>query len=646
MPAPRKHVRRSFSACWTCRRRRVRCDSVVPGCTSCRKHSVECEGYSIELVWVDSITGKYPPLSRRSIDSAHTWSGWPVLDDEQLQRLVEGYIDDSAEQTNQHEANPFTVFAASNGRASPEDLPCGDGDSVQLHNPVDERDIHHDAESLEQLDLTTFDGRAYLDRVPTEELVYLQVLSDATDPERNPPASLGSLALLDTLSSFLSLDANNGEEPTSSYTTTSHTMDSATTLPSKSQIPRSLLSMPQASPTNSDDAAAFYHYMTWVAPLMVPVDNAENPWKTVYPSTALQDMSPASRALYHAMLAQAAFNLANLHGPANYDGPKKTAQALEHYGASLRQLCQCLGSSTQEEYNACMATLHTLVITGAYARQTLTWRDHFSGAGGIVTKFVVQRPWSQSSHSWVISQSLALSFEIAQTSNINKRDRSSLTDTLLESVSSRDEFGFTIGSSGRVLQVISEIRDLSERIASGDVPENLGELIQTYIAELTLPSQEDNMEGFNLETSWGSTSKKDQAEYLYRLHLRLFRNAATIYFFRIILNVPPQGVVKYVSTVLQDTLSFLRLHGGAVSMWPVFIAAVEAYEINHQQIVEQWLDISSKLGIQNRRTVRQVILAVWEKRSQQATKRGIKQSQTPIDWRQVQQDLGLDLLLL
>ncbi|PTB53557.1 hypothetical protein M431DRAFT_5871 [Trichoderma harzianum CBS 226.95] len=377
---------------------------------------------------------------------------------------------------------------------------------------------------------------------------------------------------------------------------------------------------------------------------MVPVDDADNPWKSVYPSTALQDTSPASCALYHAILAQAAFNLANLYGDTNDDGPKKTAQGLEHYGASLHQLYKCLGSSTEEEYDACMATLYTLVITGAYARQKLPWRDHFGGAGGMVTKFLGKQPWAQSSRSWVISQSLALSFEIAQTSNTHRRERSSITDTLLRDVSSRCEFGFTIGSSGQVLQVISNIRLLAERMATGDIPENPGELIQKYIAELTSPSE--STEDFDIEEIWESTSKKDRAEYLQRLHLRLFRNAAIIYLFRTVLNVPPQGVVKYVSTVLQDTLSFIQLHGGAVSMWPVFIAAVEAYEVKDQQIVEQWFDISGQLGIQNRRTAREVIRAVWEKRSQEAKNRGLKQSQIAIDWREVQQFLGLDLLLL
>ncbi|KAL6799687.1 fungal-specific transcription factor domain-containing protein [Trichoderma sp. SZMC 28012] len=561
MSPPRKRVRRTFSACWTCRRRRVRCDGVVPGCTPCRKHSVACEGYSVELVWVDPSTGKYPPLSRRSLDSAHTWDGWPILDDEQLERLIDGDIDGSGTQIGQLEANPFTVFETSNNYISPKNSPY---------------------EDLEEL-------------------------------------------------------TNSGNE-------IRDVMDSIAALPKKSQIPRSILPIPNTFRSNSDDAAVFYHYMTWVAPLMVPVDDADNPWKSVYPSTALQDTSPASCALYHAILAQAAFNLANLYGDTNDDGPKKTAQGLEHYGASLHQLYKCLGSSTEEEYDACMATLYTLVITGAYARQKLPWRDHFGGAGGMVTKFVGQQPWTQSSRSWVISQSLALSFEIAQTSNTHRRERSSITDTLLGDVSSKCEFGFTIGSSGQVLQVISNIRLLAERMATGDIPENPGELIQKYIAELTSPSE--NTEDFDIKEIWESTSKKDRAEYLQRLHLRLFRNAAIIYLFRTVLNVPPQGVVKYVSTVLQDTLSFIQLHGGAVSMWPVFIAAVEAYEVKDQQIVEQWFDISGQLGIQNRRTAREVIRAIWEKRSQEAKNRGLKQSQIAIDWREIQQFLGLDLLLL
>ncbi|KAJ4854658.1 fungal specific transcription factor domain-containing protein [Trichoderma breve] len=642
MSPPRKRVRRTFSACWTCRRRRVRCDGVVPGCTPCRKHSVACEGYSVELVWVDPSTGKYPPLSRRSLDSAHTWDGWPILDDEQLERLIDGDTDGSGTQIGQLEANPFTVFETSNNHRSPKNSPYED--LVQLHHRVNRRDIHEESKLSEKSDCALFDEGVYVGNFPFDEFTCLEPFSDIVGPHRHSSITLDSPILLDTLDCLPDLYARCEEELTNLGNEIRDVTDSIAALPKKSQIPRSISPIPNTFRSNSDDAAVFYHYMTWVAPLMVPVDDADNPWKSVYPSTALQDTSPASCALYHAILAQAAFNLANLYGDTNDDGPKKTAQGLEHYGASLHKLYQCLGSSTEEEYDACMATLYTLVITGAYARQKLPWRDHFGGAGGMVTKFLGQQPWAQSSRSWVISQSLALSFEIAQTSNTHRREQSSITDTLLGGVSSKCEFGFTIGSSGQVLQVISNIRLLVERMATGDIPENPGELIQKYIAELTSPSE--STEHFDIEEIWENTPRKDRAEYLQRLHLRLFRNAAIIYLFRTVLNVPPQGVVKYVSTVLQDTLYFIQLHGGAVSMWPVFIAAVEAYEVKDQQIVEQWFDISGQLGIQNRRTAREVIRAVWEKRSQEAKNRGLKQSQIAIDWREVQQFLGLDLLLL
>lgn len=355
MSAPRKRVRRTFSACWTCRRRRVRCDGVVPGCTPCQKHSVACEGYSVELVWVDPSTRKYPPLSRRSLDAAHTWNGWPVLDDEQLERLIDGDIGGSTMQIGQLEANPFTVFNAHNNHTSPK-FPSYE-DPVQPHNRVNGKDIHEESELSEKSDCAIIDGGVYVDNFLLDGLTCL-------DPHRHLSTDVDSPVLLDTPDCLLDLYTRCEEELTNLGNEIRDVTDGITALPDKSQIPRSILPISNIFRLNSDDAAVFYHYMTWVAPLMVPVDDADNPWTSVYPSTALQDTSPASCALYHAILAQAAFNLANLYGDTNDDGPKKTAQGLEHYGASLQHLYQCLGSSPEEEYDACMATLYTLVITG------------------------------------------------------------------------------------------------------------------------------------------------------------------------------------------------------------------------------------------------------------------------------------------
>ncbi|EHK51102.1 hypothetical protein TRIATDRAFT_313892 [Trichoderma atroviride IMI 206040] len=401
--------------------------------------------------------------------------------------------------------------------------------------------------------------------------------------------------------------------------------------------------------SSRDEATIFHHYVTWIAPIMIPVDSTNNPWKSVYPSTALQDSSPASRALYHAIIAQSAFNLANLYKDNRHIYHQKESVALEHYGSSLRELSQTLNSTKEAEYNACAATLYTLMISEGQARDSVAWRSHFNGAGSFVTQFVRQKPWAQSTHSWVISQSIALSFEISQTGNAKPHNRSPITEILFEGVASRQNFGYTIGASCNVLRIISSTRLFMERIAHGDVPDNLCLTVQSYIAEL-LPENHAQC-GIDLdiperESIVKSLPRTEQFKFLDCLHLRLFRTAALIYIYQAILKVPPRGVSKYVRSVLLDAMTFMYVRGGAISMWPVFIAATEATDEADQKMVECWLAVSSQLGIPNRLVAGTVIRQIWHDRAQEAIVRGVEPDQVVLDWKAVQQRLGVDLLLL
>lgn len=221
-----------------------------------------------------------------------------------------------------------------------------------------------------------------------------------------------------------------------------------------------------------------------------------------------------------------------------------------------------------------------------------------------------------------------------------------MTEMLLDAVSSRNNFGYTIGASSQVLRMISAIRRLSDRISQGEVPEDLCQQIQKRISDLTVQSDGSDLDTAELERVWDAMSKNDQLEHLHRLHLRLFRTSAIIYLYRTLLNVPPKAVGRYVAEALHDTTTFLRLRGGAVSMWPVFIAAVEATEAADQQRVRQWFQISGRTGLDNRKTARKIIQAVWNERSQLAMMSGLEPSQVVVDWRQIQQGLGVDILLL
>lgn len=81
-------------------------------------------------------------------------------------------------------------------------------------------------------------------------------------------------------------------------------------------------------------------------------------------------------------------------------------------------------------------------------------------------------------------------------------------------------------------------------------------------------------------------------------------------------------------------------------MWPVFIAAAEAYTPASKELTEVFFQFSEKLGAQNRVDVQSVIRRVWKDREEQAAARECDQGDVIIDWREVMEDMELDILLL
>ncbi|OMP87550.1 hypothetical protein BK809_0007639 [Diplodia seriata] len=53
------------SQCLSCKKRRVRCDAVLPGCGPCRKKGIDCPGYRKPLVWINRTeSDATPPVQR------------------------------------------------------------------------------------------------------------------------------------------------------------------------------------------------------------------------------------------------------------------------------------------------------------------------------------------------------------------------------------------------------------------------------------------------------------------------------------------------------------------------------------------------------------------------------------------------------
>ena len=100
----------TFTACWTCRRRNVRCDTTRPSCSNCKRSHLLCEGYDIRLVWVDQKTGAYPPQQRRAYDCNATWKGYPGWNTKQVDHLINECERPHCRCALHHVPSPFTAF--------------------------------------------------------------------------------------------------------------------------------------------------------------------------------------------------------------------------------------------------------------------------------------------------------------------------------------------------------------------------------------------------------------------------------------------------------------------------------------------------------------------------------------------------------
>lgn len=88
-PRTRPSVKRSktYTGCWTCRKRGVKCDTARPTCVRCQKTQRVCEGYGVRLLWnreeVSASSGKHRLLFSES-DRYH-----PTFSDDEIDAAIQ-----------------------------------------------------------------------------------------------------------------------------------------------------------------------------------------------------------------------------------------------------------------------------------------------------------------------------------------------------------------------------------------------------------------------------------------------------------------------------------------------------------------------------------------------------------------------------
>ncbi|KAJ5756919.1 fungal-specific transcription factor domain-containing protein [Penicillium nucicola] len=430
---------------------------------------------------------------------------------------------------------------------------------------------------------------------------------------------------------------------------------------------------------DSDDKLLFHHYVNYVASVMMPFEHPWNPWKLFYPSVSLEYSEPGERALFHALLAHAAFNLAHLGGNA----AKMMRLAAKHYNASIQHVNDGIQTSADKGPGAILAAIMTLMMAEVYSGQSRKWKHHLQGAWAFLLNTNSSELWNQSRFTCFSVQSLLIVKIIGSTTSTDDNyspltltpalSHTHVTDDIFPStalsilpvntntelkfaasISSTPQFGFTIGAQRSLLECISVIATVSRQMQLGPPasdPFNADRAVAEVLARLGhLQAQAQDDLPFQPEIKSAPSTDPDRpdphVQDLARYQLNAFIYATYIYLYRSLMDTPPKRVATYVSLTFRNISSFCAQSNGNFSLWPAFIAAVEAYTEEDMALAQAWLQQSIHFGLGNRLLVKQIIEEVWRRREHAHCERGIDKGLITVDWRDVVRELGVDILLV
>jgi hypothetical protein len=128
--------------------------------------------------------------------------------------------------------------------------------------------------------------------------------------------------------------------------------------------------------------------------------------------------------------------------------------------------------------------------------------------------------------------------------------------------------------------------------------------------------------------------------------LGAFVNASFIYFYRTVFDLPPGKLEDYAVETFENVDLFMSGGYGNMSLWPAFIAAVEACSDEVLTMARRWLDTAVTVGMGSRFTVQKVVEEVWRRRESASCELGLDRQLIAVDWRQVMEELDVDILLI
>ncbi|KAF9890817.1 hypothetical protein FE257_005388 [Aspergillus nanangensis] len=639
-PRPRH---KTFTGCWTCRRRRLKCDESRPTCKQCTSKSLKCEGYSAKLQWlrpcVDPYGQKEPRLARDQFNQRR------LLPTSNVDTLEEEEIDTALEQLEKADASDFTLskgpFSVFKLGEKSELSPLSSYDPTTMRHALSDPGWPHFVENLDWIPALPT-GLALGDSGTLPE-INIESLSNAGFSPNIPP--LGPDEPLTTMPGdrVIGKDCDNRQilgfvEPGHGSPPSMHHL----------QLERLVF---QPTFLTIQIRYLLSHYTQNVLPIFSILDNDETPWRNFHLPRALQccselevtGTSPNSRqALLHAVLSSSAYNLQNRYlGTGQTDLEQRWQSAASHH----RLLAvKCLresaahpqAASTNSEYKELLAAMLSMVTINVISGDTKTCSIHLKGCESLIIAHQKNRPTGKTTSHILLSpphadrHSLDLpSIPIfdhgvtdGRTYPLSLGELQSyleIDETDAEPFGSSCELIYGIPSNlllllSRTCHLLSQLEKNPSDPTTKSTSDELEDELLTWPVEPAVR----RLDSSSSSSSSSSTSLLSSSNrQILHHHMLSFHQAIVILFARRVRNMHRHHVQQYVRAVvhhLQQIEHIKHSHNikaGPV-LWPAFVAASEAVSDDTRRDILRWFQAIETHGVATSRETRRKLELWWQ----------------------------------
>ncbi|CVK96114.1 uncharacterized protein FMAN_14000 [Fusarium mangiferae] len=608
---------KTFTGCWTCRARRVKCDEVQPVCNRCTKARRICEGYGVRLTW----TSDEKDIPFRVLIDLDTDAIEISPDD--LDDMIHkcGYTEASHETQT---FGPFSVFSVGQSTdlepSEPRHLDTKEGQEDQRlegeiatgnpYTPSSNESLIETCQpsSLESSnetlsDVSIFDNfthqaarwsHDYVDG--NDDLVLDDLLSAEWffGPSSFKLESQVPLwAELDVFPFEMENDFTSAVEiPREGYSSSDHSKFSDIPFSCWHEVPSPQTSLNPIS-MSQQQTELIHHWLVHMCRNMVPIDTLDNPYRGTYLRLASEGVNGASKshiAVLHGVCAAAAHNINTLRNDKTNTQPAWNTQV------ALQNLQESISQPKDMDHASVLAAIAMCIMQDTMTGHPRGWRTHIQAALRIIVQEKLYQGLDPGSELHVVVlQCLCL---VALGDVDMQYD---LADMVSQLPTTEDYVSKHHSVTKDVVGIISRINILSKQDTARDLA--LIDQLELQIYLQAIPTTQNNR--FHSE----------KVNFINQHYASVWHYATIIHFQRRIRHKPAEQLRDLVSEALAhlEAAEYVATDlDGCIALWPCMVIATECYDEEHKMRALSWFKKKDRHAFANVSLASIICLEYWK----------------------------------